>query len=814
MADFQALFQQQQTRHRAGFVVFIGTILLLVSSAAQGFVHRAWPNLSRTESSSQSISKALHAASRIGGAQGWLVAFAPGDRNGKLRAYEYDAADNRIKETDHDNVAVMHSYDSRNRLASTTTTELGATTYKFDDANRITETAYANLAKEIRGYDLAGQLTSLKHERAGGTLHSEVYVYDPNGNRTSLTQSDGTTSRVTNYTFDNADRLLTEANPDERLEDTLDFVGNRTQRLVKNGSSVLQKTILYTINERDQITKVEEKNPANAIIKTETNQYDLNGNRVGRVVNGTPTAYGYDRRGRNLVSGASIFELNDGDVRTARTEAGVRTEMVMDGLKLQAEVSNGLNVAKYRWGLQLIGESRGGLGKTILQDSFRSPLIIADQNGAISDRIRYTAAGEVRQKVGSSPLAFGFGGYLTQSGTDELYAFARTYSPGLARFNEVDPVRSWNSNMAMGPHRYVLGYGNSLKFVDPDGRIAALANGASTIASTRAALRAQAEQIDDGWIGNIVSGGIGIANGLLGASEFGLRGVNAVANTGVLATATVSGAFGADTSYADGAAQELVQTQQAVESAYEFATTDQKYVAYESAVATTTDAYEGNNGAIVDVSTAITSTVLPAGDRGLTRNTRLAQAFSRELTKQVKNGPRTVVEVPSSSVPEAVPNVLDPFARYGGAAQRQALTNRVAESKTLSEAKGVVYATREMRRLGYDMVDANLQYRGNQGIDLVFEKNGSYAITEAKHSGGLASLSTDKSGLRQGSLDYNISRLRRYVKFGNGTYKALANTLLGEAYAGTLESFASLYRSQRMFELPAGWPENATAKKR
>jgi len=68
-------------------------------------------------------------------------------------------------------------------------------------------------------------------------------------------------------------------------------------------------------------------------------------------------------------------------------------------------------------------------------------------------------------------LSFGYGGYLLQPNTDELYAFARTYSPGLGRFNEIDPVRSWDPMMAMGSHRYSLAYGNALRYVDPDGRI-------------------------------------------------------------------------------------------------------------------------------------------------------------------------------------------------------------------------------------------------------------------------------------------------------------------------------------------------------
>ena len=163
------------------------------------------------------------------------------DRNGKARSYAYDAADNRTTETDYDSIAVTHSYDPRNRLASTTSPELGVTSYLYDGANRLLETSYANLAKEVRAYDLAGQLISLKHERAGGTLHSELYEYDPSGNRKKLTQNDGTTSRITTYTVDHADRLLTELNPDERLEDALDVVGNRTQRLVKTGTGTFDR---------------------------------------------------------------------------------------------------------------------------------------------------------------------------------------------------------------------------------------------------------------------------------------------------------------------------------------------------------------------------------------------------------------------------------------------------------------------------------------------------------------------------------------------------------------------------------------------
>lgn len=127
-------------------------------------------------------------------------------------------------------------------------------------------------------------------------------------------------------------------------------------------------------------------------------------------------------------------------------------------------------------------------------------------------------------------------------------------------------------------------------------------------------------------------------------------------------------------------------------------------------------------------------------------------------------------------------------ARYGGAQQRQALLNQVSASGTLSEAKGVVHSFREMKRLGYELQDVSLHYRGNPGLDLIFHNGSRYAVVEAKYGKYLSPLKTYKGGLRQGSLDYNISRLERYIQYGDGTHNTLTNQLLNEAYSGQLES--------------------------
>ena len=139
--------------------------------------------------------------------------------------------------------------------------------------------------------------------------------------------------------------------------------------------------------------------------------------------------------------------------------------------------------------------------------------------------------------------------------------------------------------------------------------------------------------------------------------------------------------------------------------------------------------------------------------------------------------------------------------------QRRILLRLIREAPTLAERKGIVYGYRQMRRLGYELVDATLAYSGRQGLDMAFRHraSGSLAVLEAKHGRRLKSLAT-YSNLRQGSSTYNVSRLLGYLQLGDGRYADVANRLLAQAQASRLQSFASLYRSRRLYELPGGWP--------
>jgi hypothetical protein len=149
----------------------------------------------------------------------------------------------------------------------------------------------------------------------------------------------------------------------------------------------------------------------------------------------------------------------------------------------------------------------------------------------------------------------------------------------------------------------------------------------------------------------------------------------------------------------------------------------------------------------------------------------------------------------------------DLSARYGGTEQRAALLNHVREAGGLAEAKGLVHAFREMKSIGYSMRDVSLAYRGKQGVDAVFSNGQVHAIVEAKAGASLSLLRTYAGGLRQGSNQYNINRLERYLQYGDGANDEVARQLLREARAGDLESYAAFYKSRSLFELPLTWPK-------
>ena len=129
----------------------------------------------------------------------------------------------------------------------------------------------------------------------------------------------------------------------------------------------------------------------------------------------------------------------------------------------------------------------------------------------------------------------------------------------------------------------------------------------------------------------------------------------------------------------------------------------------------------------------------------------------------------------------------------------------VNRSQTEEEARGVIHAFDQMRRIGHKLVNVSLHYKGNQGLDLIFQSQdghlGTYAVMEAKHGKGPDSLAVDENGFVQGSPEYNKDRLGRYLDYGDKTQMAMAKKLLALQYSGKLKSYAAFYGSKSLYEL-------------
>ena len=291
---------------------------------------------------------------------------------------------------------------------------------------------------------------------------------------------------------------------------------------------------------------------------------------------------------------------------------GNRTQYVWSGDELVAETNVlGNSISQImRAGPLVFGEVRNGVAHYYDVDAYNSIIVGTLTDGTVSGRLSYRAFGQVRTATGTIQTPFRFNGYVSDGG-DELSSPSRYYSSSTGRFTSMDPAApmpmdpiSWNAYVGMGA--------NPMTYIDPNGRIKILSNGTAMMSEWRGWLAHRAGEVDPSWHGKATAAGVGVGNALIGITEFGLGGVNALANASVLAHASAAGMVGLDTSFADNAASELMGTQAAAAGIYTAATTDAKYQAYDHAVAVGTDAFDGNQTAIAHSSEFVTSMVLPS----------------------------------------------------------------------------------------------------------------------------------------------------------------------------------------------------------
>ena len=147
----------------------------------------------------------------------------------------YDAAGNRIAETDANGNTTHYSYDSRNRLISVTNALGEATSYEYDEVgNRLSETA-PDGGETTYAYDAMNRLVITSNALG----HAVVQSYNALGRLESVTDARG---NATSFEYNARNERIKTINPDLTFtEAAYDAVGNliaRTDELGNTSSNV------------------------------------------------------------------------------------------------------------------------------------------------------------------------------------------------------------------------------------------------------------------------------------------------------------------------------------------------------------------------------------------------------------------------------------------------------------------------------------------------------------------------------------------------------------------------------------------------
>ena len=434
--------------------------------------------------------------------------------------YEYDQNGNRTKMTLAANPTAFvwnYTYDNLNRLTRITTPDNTNITFEYDALSRRTRMVYPNGTEANYIYDNASQLLGITHKRtADNTIIAQAaYQYDTSGNRTSMTDTNGTHS----YGYDDLHRLTSATHPTTSALDVkneifnYDNVGNRTSDAVRTGYNYdagnrLNSDSLYdyTYDETgNRIGQTEKATNAHT-----TYVYNADNQMIGATMpDGTVATYKYDTLGNRIEK--AIQPPTPAPMEVTRyINDGVSTIATVDGSNnLIAQFTNGPRID------EPLTLKTGTSNYYYHADALGSVAALSDSTGETVEIIEYLAYGKpvIKNHLGivfdKSTIGNIF--FYTAREFDletGLYDNRwRHRSPDTGGFTQEDPIGFAGEDVNL----YKYAKNNPLLYVDPSGEIIPLIVG-----------------------GAVVGGAIGAAAYTLSADNFNMGGFSAAVLGGAL----------------------------------------------------------------------------------------------------------------------------------------------------------------------------------------------------------------------------------------------------------------------------------------
>jgi RHS repeat-associated protein len=276
----------------------------------------------------------------------------------------------------------QYGYDNNGDLASVTTPLGHETQWTYDALGFCTSREDAMSRTTNYTPDGWERLTTITYPDT--STHS--FVYDADGNLTQMTDGTGTTTR----TYDNADRILTEA-VGGTTHVTYNWDQTGQKGLLGNIVTADGRTITYTYTARNQLYTVSDS------FGTTTYSYDADGNEVGIAKPDTETVTKvYDHMSRL----SSTTDQTNGSV----TLASFAYQYDADSRVQQMTEADGSKVVYgYDWGGRLTSEVRTGTSPYSI--SYTPDVVgnrVSETNGAATTALNYDNDDELTSTTSST----------------------------------------------------------------------------------------------------------------------------------------------------------------------------------------------------------------------------------------------------------------------------------------------------------------------------------------------------------------------------------------------------------------------------